>query len=78
MSINPYGMGLRDWSDAIVLTVSTAWSLGRLTDEDDWQGWAVGIVRASPLTQSALPDPYQFDDWKDWAQRVYPMLEGQG
>jgi hypothetical protein len=24
------------------------------------------------------PNPYQFDDWREWAMRAYPMLEGQG
>jgi hypothetical protein len=46
--------------------------------EDDWQDWAVGFVRASDFTQRVVPDPYQFDDWREWAMRVYPMLEGAG
>jgi len=73
--INPTGLTLRDWADSVVLTVGDAWSFGKLADETEWQPWAVGFVRASPFTQRALPDPFQFDDWREWAMRVYPMLE---
>lgn len=77
MSVNPIGLTLRQWADAAILTTSDAWAFGKLTDEDKWQDWAVGFVRASPFTQRVLPDPYQFNDWRDWAMRVYPMLEEQ-
>ena len=75
MSIDPRGMALKDWSDAVRLTVSSAWDFGRLDDEARWQDWAVGFVRSSPFAQRILPDPYQFSDWRDWAMRVYPLLE---
>lgn len=71
-------MSLRDWADATILTVPDTWSLGRLDDESDWQNWAVGLVRASPVVQRSPPDPYQFNDWQEWAQLAYPMLEAQG
>jgi hypothetical protein len=71
-------MSLRDWADSVILVVGDAWSFGTLTSEDDWQDWAVGFVRASDFTQRVVPDPYQFDDWREWAMRVYPMLEGAG
>ena len=73
--INPTGLTLRDWADSVVLTVGDAWSFGKLADEAEWQPWAVGFVRASPFTQRALPDPFQFDDWREWAMLAYPMLE---
>lgn len=76
--INPVGMTLKDWADSIVLSVGDAWSFGKLLDENDWQNWAVGFVRASNFTQRVVPDPYEFDDWRDWAMRAYPMLEGTG
>jgi len=76
--INPLGMTLQDWADAVMLSVSDAWAMGRLDDADKWQDWAVGLVRAPTFAQRSLPDPYQFSDWRDWAMRAYPMLEGQG
>ncbi|MFN8994255.1 MAG: hypothetical protein ACK5X3_11430 [Pseudomonadota bacterium] len=73
--INPRNMSLTDWADSVILAVSDAWSFGRLEDESRWQDWAIGFVRASRFTQQVVPDPYQFADWRDWAERVYPMLE---
>lgn len=73
--IDPLNMSLTEWADAVMLTVADTWSFGRLDDENKWQDWAVGFVRAPSLAQRVLPDPYQFTDWRDWAQRVYPMLE---
>lgn len=75
--INPYGMTVLEWADGIVLSSTSAWALGRLDDESDWQNWAVGLVRASPVSQRAPPDPFHFDDWREWAELAYPMLEGQ-
>ena len=73
--IDPVGMTLRDWADSVVLSTSDAWSVGTLQDEADWQSWAVTFVRAPPFAQQAVPDPYMFSNWRDWAQRAYPMLE---
>jgi hypothetical protein len=73
--IDPVNMSLTEWADAVMLTAADTWSFGRLDDENKWQDWAVGFVRAPSLAQRVLPDPYQFTDWRDWAQRVYPMLE---
>lgn len=77
MAINPVGISLLEWADAVILTTNDAWSFGKLEDEADWQQWATGFVRASPFTQRTLPDPFQFEDWREWAMRVYPMLEEQ-
>jgi len=76
--IDPRGLSLRDWCDSVILSNGDAWSFGRLTDESMWQDWAAGFVRASPFAQRAVPDPYQFTDWREWAMRSYTMLEGQG
>ena len=76
--IDPRGMGLIDWADSVILSVGDAFAFGRLDDETMWQGWATSFLRATPFTQRTLPDPFQFDDWREWAMLVYPMLEGTG
>lgn len=74
----PQGLNLQQWADAVVLTTATAWPLGRLDDVERWQEWAVGLVRAPDFAKRVLPDPYQFSDWREWATRTVPMLEGAG
>lgn len=71
--IDPVGMSLRDWADSVIFATSDAWSLPRLDDEARWQEWGVAVLRA--YQNQNPPNPYQFADWRDWARRVYPMLE---
>ena len=53
--IDPRGMALIPWADAVILSVGDAWSFGRLTDEAKWQDWAAGFVRAQPFAQRRPP-----------------------
>lgn len=71
--IDPVNMTVMQWADAVILSITDAWSVGRLDDETEWQHWGVGLLRA--FSQRALPNPYDFDDWREWARRTYPMLE---
>ncbi len=73
--INPVGMTLTQWCDSVILAVGDAWSYPVLGDEAHWQDWAVSFLRAPIFGPQTPPDPYQFSDWRDWAERVYPMLE---
>lgn len=73
--IDPRGMTLRDYADSVILTRSDAWTFSRLDDESKWQSWAVELLRARNSGVRLPPDPYQFDNWRDWAERAYTMLE---
>jgi hypothetical protein len=68
-------MTLKDWADSVILSVTDVWSFGKLVNEDDWQSWAKAFVVANGYSQRNVPDPYMFTDWREWAQRAYPMLE---
>lgn len=74
--IDPRGMTLRAWADAVILDTSAVWISGRLDDDTKWQDWAVGFLRAPSFAQRTVPDPYQFSDWREWALRAYTLLEG--
>lgn len=75
MMVDPRGLTLTQWTDAVILSVGDAWSFGRLDDEERWQDWATAFLRAPAFSQQGVPDPYGFTDWQEWAMRVYPMLE---
>lgn len=74
---SPKTMKLQDWCDSVILTLSDSWSFGKLQG-DDWQSFAAGLLRAPSMAQRVLPDPYKFTDWREWAMRAYPLLEGAG
>lgn len=43
----------------------------RLDDPSKWQDWACGIFGGvDPLGQDS-PDPYAYDDWREWAERLF-------
>ena len=75
-AIDPKGLTLQEWADSTILALRSSWNFGRLDREDQWQDWAANMVRALPVARRVLPNPYQFTDWREWAMRVYPMLEG--
>jgi len=76
--INPIGMTWQDWASSVILAVGDAWSFGKPPEEAKWQGFAVGFLRSPSFAKQVVPDPYQFSNWRDWAIRAYPMLEGVG
>jgi len=69
----PVGMALRDWADQIVLDLDNYGSFGRLMNEPEWQDWAVQFANNTTLGRN-LPNPYQFADWKEWAERMAQLL----
>lgn len=33
----------------------------------DWKAWAAGLKGIDIFSSEAVPDPYTFDNWYDWA-----------
>ena len=70
----PTYLGLRDWADQISLDLDSYVAFGRLDIESNWQAWAMQFLNNMTL-QENLPNPYQFDDWHDWAERFCQAVE---
>lgn len=66
---NPVGMTLQQWADAVVLPLDSFDNMGTLKGPD-WQAWGARILAPVTLSGFNLPNPYAFDDWKLWAQRL--------
>jgi len=62
----PAFMGLRDWADAMAIDLQSYGIVPRL-DDDDWQNWAARLLQVLPQYNGLAPDPYAFDDWREWA-----------
>ena len=43
----------------------------RLDDESKWQDWACGIFGGVDELGQDSPDPFEYDDWREWAQRLF-------
>lgn len=40
------------------------------TPDLDWKGWAAGLLAIDVFVNEAIPDPYQYEEWQDWASAV--------
>ena len=70
----PISMELRDWADQIALDLDSYGALGRLDDIEDWQNWAMQFLNNTTLGRN-FPLPYDFDNWRDWAERFCQTAE---
>jgi hypothetical protein len=70
----PTHITLRDWADQIILDFDPYGAFGRLEDENNWQNWGMQFVNNLTLREN-FPIPYQFDDWREWAERFCQTVE---
>ena len=69
----PTYMKLNDWADQIILDLDIYGAFGKLEDESEWQNWAVQFLNNTTLGRNP-PNPYSYDNWKDWAERFCQTL----
>jgi hypothetical protein len=36
----------------------------------EWKSWAAGLKAIDVFANEAIPEPYGFDNWQDWASAV--------
>lgn len=77
--VDPRGIAnVVEWADYMYPTIEQyGGTASRLFNEQDWQNWAAGLLAIGSIAQVNPPNPYQFDDWRDWAMRFNQAL-GQG
>lgn len=71
----PTNMRLQDWADQIALDLDPYGAFGRLDDENKWQDWSMQFLNNTSLKYN-LPNPYQFSDWRGWAERFCQIIQG--
>ncbi len=79
MNIDPLGMTVIEWTDRMALPVSgTGTTIERLDDPNEWQDWAAELLDTPNLEGQNAPNPYQFDDWREWAMRFNQVVDLPG
>lgn len=66
------------WADLMYPQLQQQGNIQQVIPGDDWQTWAVGLLSFNRFVHIAIPDPYLFNDWKDWAMRFNEVYEGNG
>ena len=69
MNIDPRGMTVMQWTDAMTLELTGRSIPPRLDSPRTWQAWALVVSQSPRIATSNPPNPLEFDDWRDWAQR---------
>lgn len=69
----PTGIGLRDWADQLLVDFP-ADGVPILADEANWQDWGAVVIGLPSFADPAAPDPYAFDDWRLWAERLASVV----
>lgn len=69
MNINPHGLAVTDWTDAMTLQLIGYAQPPRLDDPKRWEEWALVVIQAPRISAFNPPSPYAFADWRAWAER---------
>lgn len=89
MIVDPSGFGQHEviaWADIMAghlgffsdITNGSDANFERLDDPDEWQDWAMGVFGGSDPLGQDVPDPYAYDNWKEWAERMFATTNFQG
>jgi hypothetical protein len=74
VNIDPRGLSVTEWTDAMTLQLLGYSQPPRLDDPDDWRGWALVVVQSPRVATFNPPSPFAFDDWREWAFRFNQMV----
>lgn len=68
--VDPRFMDVVEWADRMTPIVNQkGGDVGRLLHPEEWQDWARSVILNNQKWQATVPNPYQFKDWRDWAER---------
>ena len=66
----PVGMELQDWANQVCLDLSASGAvINILVDGKQWQKWALSFMNQPDISRFNPPNPLEFQDWVDWANR---------
>lgn len=76
-TIDQRDMGVQEWTAASTLGLQTFGPIPVLLDDNQWQSWGAAVLGLASLSGVVLPDPYTFDDWREWANNFNAVLDGR-
>ena len=72
--IDPRGFGddFKAWADQMSFLIQA--DVPQFTihqDGEDWREWAMCVVGGQDRLGQDSPNPYQFNTWQEWAERLF-------
>lgn len=87
MIIDPRGFdSILPWADLMAgalgyfsdETVGSDANFPILQDPSKWQEWAEGVFCCGSGLGQDVPDPYAYDNWREWADRMFATTNFTG
>ena len=72
--VNPDGMTAMEWTAAMHINLERFGAIPILQNDKNWQDWGASISSLSSLNGMVIPNPYEFNDFQGWAQRLNETL----
>ena len=67
-------MGVIEWTDKMTPELYQYGSIIRLDNPDNWKDWARSVILAIQIFQGTAPNPDEFQDWRNWAERFLQVI----
>lgn len=67
--IDPHGLSVMQWTDFMTQNLTGFSEPPRLDNPDDWHVWALTVTLSPRIAAFNPPNPLQFSDWRQWAER---------
>lgn len=65
-----------EWFDMMYTNLQERGVPTQLNDPEKWQDVAVGLLSFNGFGTVAVPDPYLFGEWREWAERFNQAVGG--
>lgn len=75
---DPHYMELAEWANGTVYALGEYTSLIQFFPNMDWREWGMQFNNNPTLGQLNPPNPYDFSDWKPWAEQLQDALYAAG
>lgn len=70
---DPNGSDLQTWANGVSYALSQYSTISNLSD-GDWRAWGMMFFNNPVLDALTPPNPYAFDDWRQWGERLSESL----
>lgn len=75
MIIDPRGLSVIEWTDYMADELVGYTLAPRLDVPALWQSWALSVCQAQRIAQFNPPNPLEYADWSEWAERFNQTVE---
>jgi acetyl-CoA carboxylase carboxyltransferase component len=72
--INPDGMTAIEWTDQMSSYLPSVLPM-KINSENEWREWARHVLSFPEIARFTPPDPGQFTDWREWADRFNETVQ---